>query len=217
MSFAAEIAERLGLEMTTREPLFDALIDDVRDHECDMSVSSQNITASRLQLVNFVAYTESVQPVLVAIDNPNSIDALIDLCGQPVSAAEGTTHIDLVNGLGDFAGEGLNADCAAAGQPPIDLQTFETDSHAVTALLRGDVVGYLGNSGFQQEFPDQIEFSEAVLPPARQGITTALDRPILDAAVAAILGQMFADGTYRAILIEHLANDQSVAIVSILE
>ena len=217
VSFAAEIAERLGLEMATREPQFDFLIDAVRAHQCDISVSSQNITAIRLELVNFVPYTESIQPVLVATGNPNNINSLIDLCGQAVSAAEGTTHIDLVNGTGDYEGDGLNVDCATAGLPPIDLRTFETDSHAVTALLRGNVVGYLGNSGFQQEFPHQIEFAEAILPPARQGITTALDRPNLHTAVEATLAQMFSDGRYRAILIQHLPNDESVAIVSILE
>ena len=63
----------------------------------------------------------------------------------------------------------------------------------------------------------QIEFSAATLPVARQGITTALDRPILRAAVEATFHQMFSDGTYRAILIQHLPNDESVAIVSILE
>jgi len=47
VSFASEIAVQLGLDIATREPLFDALIDLVRDHECDISVSSQNITARR--------------------------------------------------------------------------------------------------------------------------------------------------------------------------
>ena len=48
VDIAAEIANRLGLNLATQEPLFDALIDRIRDHECDMSVSSQNITAGRL-------------------------------------------------------------------------------------------------------------------------------------------------------------------------
>jgi len=217
VSFATEIAERLGLELATREPLFDALIDIVREHECDIAVSSQNLTASRLELVNFTAYTKSSQPVLVAFGNPSNIDTLMELCGEPVSANEGTTHVDLVNGAGDYSGRGLNAACASAGQPLINLHTFETESHAVTALLSGDVIACLGNSGFAQEFPGQIEFSDAILPVARQGITTAHDRPILHAAVEATLHQMFSDGTYRAILIHHLPNDESVSIVSILE
>ena len=217
VSFAEEIAERLGLELATREPLFDTLIDVVRDHQCDISVSSQNITAGRLELVHFVPYTESLQPVIVATGNPSNINALTDLCGRPVSATEGTTHVDLVNGTGDYLRHGLNTGCAEAGQPLIDLRTFQTESHAVTALLDGQVAAYLGNSGFQADFPEQLEFSEATLPPARQGITTAPDRPILNMAVQAAMAQMFADGTYREILVQHLPNEESVRIVSLLE
>ena len=162
-------------------------------------------------------YTQSLQPVIVATDNPSNINALTDLCGKQVSATEGTTHIDLVNGTGDYFRQGLNAGCAQAGQPPIDVRIFETESHAVTALLDGQVAAYLGNSGFQADFPEQLEFSEATLPPARQGITTALDRPILNTAVEATMAQLFADGTYRAILVQHLPNEQSVQLVSVLE
>ncbi len=217
VSFAAEIADRLDLNLQTVEPLFGHLIDRLGNHECDISVSSQNITASRLELVDFVAYTESLQPVLVQIGNPQNIDALIDLCGQPVSATEGTTHVDLVNGTGDYVGQGLLEGCAAASLTPIDLQTHETESHAVTALLQGDVTAYLGNPSFAFEFSDQIEYSDATLPPARQGITTAKDRPTLHAAVAAVLAEMMSDGGYRQILVEHLPNEDSVEIVSILE
>lgn len=217
VSIAAEIADRLSLDLETQEPLFDALIDRIRDHECDMSVSSQNITAGRQAQVDFVAYSKSIQPVLVQIDNPHNINALTDLCGQPVSATEGTTHVDLVNGTGDYVGQGLNDGCAAAGRSAIDLQTHETESHAVTALLQGNVTAYLGNPNFAFEFNEQIEYSDATLPPARQGITTATDRPALHAAVAATLAEMMADGSYRAILMQHLPDDESVRAVSILE
>jgi polar amino acid transport system substrate-binding protein len=217
VSFAEEIASRLDLDLVTTEPLFDNLLDSVRDHECDLSISSQNITAGRLELVDFVAYTESIQPVLVASGNPEGINALTDLCGKSVSATEGTTHVDLVNGTGEYVGEGLNASCVAAGQPEIDLQTFQTESHAVSALLDGDVAAYLGNPNFAADFPDQIEYSDATLPPAKQGIATAKDRPALGAAVADAISAMIADGTYRAILIQHLPNDESVKIVSIVE
>lgn len=217
VGIAAEIAERLGLELETQEPLFDDLINRIRDHECDISVSSQNITASRLELVDFVAYSKSLQPVLVQINNPRGINNLTDLCGQPVSATEGTTQVDLINGTGDYAGHGLNEGCAMAGRPPIDLRVHETESSAVTALLRGDVTAYLGNPGFAFEFKEQIEYSDATLPPARQGITTAKDRPVLHAAVAVMLAEMMADGTYRSILAQHLPTDESVQVVSILE
>jgi polar amino acid transport system substrate-binding protein len=217
VSFAQEIASRLDLDLQTRSPLFDDLIQTIERHECDLSISSQNITADRLAQVDFAAYTESLQPVLVAIGNPNGIDSLDDLCGLAVSATTGTTHIDLVNGTGEYVGEGLNDGCVAAGRPKIDLHTYETESHAVTALLSGQVVAYMGNPSFAFDFRDQIQYSTATRPPAPQGITTARDRPALGAAIEAALAAMMADGSYRAILIQHLPNDESVRLVSILE
>jgi polar amino acid transport system substrate-binding protein len=217
VSFAQELADRLGLQLATREPVFDALIGTIQGHQCDLSLSSQNITTGRIEQVDFIAYTESIQPVLVAAGNPEHIGSLADLCGKAVSATTGTTHVDLVNGTGDYLGQGLNQDCAAAGQAPIALTTYETDSAAVTALLAGDVDAYLGNPNFATEFAGQIEESDATLPPARQGITTAKDRPAVHAAIAAAMSAMMADGTYRAILIQHLPNDESVRVVSILE
>jgi polar amino acid transport system substrate-binding protein len=217
VDFAEAIADRLGLTLRTREPLFDALIDLIREHECDIAVSSQNITASRQELIDFVPYTESIQPVLVALGNPLPIDELGDLCGKRVSATEGTTHVDLVNGTGDYIGQGLNDQCSAEGRAPIELQAFETESHAATALLTGDVVAYLGNPTFAFEFPNRIEYSPATLPPARQGITIAKDRPAIHAAIAATLSAMMSDGSYEAILRDHLPDEESVDRVSVLE
>ena len=215
VDFAKEIAMRLSLPLASREPLFDTLIDLVSGHECDLSVSSQNITAGRLQLVDFIAYTKSIQPVLVAEGNPLGIDSLDDLCGQPVSATAGTTHVDLVTGSGDYVGQGIDDQCAAESRPPVDLRTFETESHAATSLLSGDVVAYLGNPNFAFDFADQIDYSDATLPPARQGIAVARNRPAVFGAVAVTLNEMMADGTYREILARHLPNDESVDAVSV--
>ena len=86
VSFAEELSRRLHLRLEIRSPLFDDLITTVEAHDCDVSVSSQNITAAREQRVAFVAYTKSIQPVLVAAGNPTGIATLDDLCGKQVSA-----------------------------------------------------------------------------------------------------------------------------------
>jgi len=217
VAFAAELASRLGLEVEIQQPLFEELIEQVSSHACDISVSSQNITSSRSAEVSFVPYTRSNQPVVVEIGNPESIYTLEDLCGLPVSATAGTTHIDLVEGTGDYVGQGINDQCAAGGGEPIDLQAFQTELEAVTALLDGDVMAYLGNPSFVFDFPDRIVYSEADIPAARQGIAVALDHPSLLAAIESALAAMIADGVYRGILVEHLPNDASVDAVSIEE
>ncbi len=217
VAFALEIADRLDLELEIDRPLFEDLIDLVAGHGCDISVSSQNITTGRLEQVSLVPYTRSIQPVLVRIGNPETIDSLQTLCGLAVSTTTGTTHVDLVQGLGDYTGQGLNEACAAASQLPIDLRTFPTELDAVTALLDDEVVAYLGNPSFVFDYPDQIIYSPASLPPARQGIAVALDHPALLDAVERTLAQMISDGTYREILAQYLPNEASVTAVSITD
>ena len=99
----------------------------------------------------------------------------------------------------------------------IDLRTFDTEGEAITALLDGTVSAYLGNPSYAMEYPTQIWQSEAKLPPARQGITIARDHPLLLTAIQAALYAMIVDGTYRGILVQHLPNDASVKVVSIVE
>ncbi|CAN5693239.1 hypothetical protein BH24CHL5_BH24CHL5_12740 [soil metagenome] len=217
VGFAREIATRLGLTLQVEQPLFEDLIAQLEGHACDVSVSSQNITASRLERITLVPYTKSLQPVLVQIGNPAQVDSLQALCGLAVSATAGTTHVDLVNGNGDYVGEGLNDACQATRREPIDLRTFSTELEAVTALLDGEVAAYLGNPSFVFDYPTRIIYSQATLPAARQGIGLPRDRPGLLAAVEPAIAAMIDDGTYRDILAQYLPNDESVDIVSIIE
>jgi polar amino acid transport system substrate-binding protein len=217
VAFANEIGTRLGLTVQLRQSLFDGLAEDIAAHTCDVSISSQNITESRLSQMNMAPYTKSHQPVIVSQGNPFNILALEDLCGKIVSATAGSTHADLVTGTGDYVGQGLSDACTARGDEEIELQTFSTEPDAVAALLDDEVAAYLGNPQFVFEFPADLDVSEAVLPPARQGMATALDRPVLTAAVQAAIDAMVADGTYLTVLREYLPDEDSVQTFSIVE
>jgi polar amino acid transport system substrate-binding protein len=218
IGFANELAKRLNLKAVIQQQNFDELMGMVESHGCDISISSQNITADREGHANLIPYTQSKQgrPVVVAKGNPHSIGALSDLCGLPVSAATGTTSADEVNGTGDFTGHGINSSCQSAGSEPVDLHTYDTELDAVQALLDGTVVAYLGNSNFVTSYPQLLENSSATLPPARQGIAVALDHPQLTTAIESALGAMIADGTYLSILGQYLPS-QSVDNFSIIE
>jgi polar amino acid transport system substrate-binding protein len=218
VAFARELASRLGLTLELSVVPFDQLTTHLDAHTCDVSVSSQNITESRLQAMALTPYTQSRQPVVVRYGNPLGIIELADLCGRIVSAASGTTHVDFVNGTGDYAGEGLKDICSAAGQPAAQVTTFESDVEAVQALIAEEVAAYLGNPNFYYDFRDDLDIQGTpALPAARQGMATALDRPALTAAVEAALRGMIDDGTYFAILREHLLTEESVEAVSIVE
>ena len=217
VAFGRELAARLGLTVDFQRPLFDQIAGHLTDHQCDVSISSQNVTPSREAQMNMLPYTRSQQPVLVEKGNPDHILALADMCGHPVSTTRGSTHEDLVQGRGDYAGQGLQSQCADAGDDPIDLLTFATEEEAVQALLDGDAIAYLGNPNFIYDYPDLLDYAQTALPAAEQGIATALDRPLLTHALAAAFQALIDDETYLTILRQYLPNEESVQVVSITE
>ena len=217
VDFAREIADRLELAPTLVETPFAELLAAVAGHRCDVSISSQNITTGRSEVVDFVPYTRARQRVLVAKDNPLSIATIEGLCGRLVSATDGSILVDMVEGSGDFGGYGLSQACLASGRQPIEVHRYSDHEQAVQALLDGSVAAHLGNPNFVFRYPDELAQSPATLPAARQGIAVAKDRPELRQAVAEALREMIDDGTYHAILLEHLGSEERVRAGSIAE
>jgi ABC-type amino acid transport substrate-binding protein len=218
-AFAAELASRLDLESVIQQTDFSELTSNIAAHTCDVSVSSQNITAERTAQMNLIPYTQSKLgfPVVVASGNPFDVASLTDLCGKRVSAATGTTNVDAVNGAGDYQGAGINLSCAQAGAPPLDLHLFPTELDAVQALIDGSVIAYLGNANYVAQYPKLLQGTTAMLPPARQGIAVALDHPQLTAAMGAALSGMITDGTYLQILRQYVPKQSDVDNISIIE
>ena len=216
VAFANEIAARLGLNPVIQQAVFGEIPNDLAAHSCDVSVSSQNITADRLAQMNLVAYTQSKQgfPVVVAKGNPQNIESTLELCGKAVSAAAGSTGVDAVQGGGDVR-ESLNSACAQNGTDLVDLHTYPSELDAVQALLDGTVIAYLGNANYVDQYPNLLEESSAKLPSAEQGIGVALDHPNLTTAVESALGAMIKDGTYLQLLGQYMSPD-SVDNISII-
>jgi polar amino acid transport system substrate-binding protein len=209
IGFADELARKLGLQVVIQQADFGELEADIQSHACDVSVSSQNITSDRTAQMSLIPYTQSKSgfPVVVAAGNPRKINTLEDLCGEIVSAAAGTTSVDQVNGSGDFTGRGLNEDCATNKKDPIDLRVYPSEQDAVEALLDGTVKAYLGNSNFVAQYPEDLQRSDAFLPPFKQGIAVALDHPLLTTAVQVAIGEMIRDGSYLRILEQYLPSN----------
>ncbi|MGH2427466.1 MAG: transporter substrate-binding domain-containing protein [Candidatus Limnocylindria bacterium] len=196
------IAARLGLEPQIQDTAFETLIDAVEDGVCDVSISSQHITQTRLERIEMIPITQGTQHVIVRVGNPAGIGTLTDLCGKGLAVQNGSTHVDLILGLGDHVDAGLDAECQSLGLPSVDLRTFEADQDAVEALATGEADAYIGSDFVTLDRPSEFELSVA-LPPTRNGIGLAKDKPLLLAGVEAALESMFDDGTYLAILREH--------------
>jgi polar amino acid transport system substrate-binding protein len=199
IEIAGEIAKRLVLTAEIRESPFEELIDLVSGGQCDVSISSQIITQTRLERIDMLPYLQGVQHVVVRKGNPVGIHQLTDLCGRILAVQTGTTHVDLVLGQGDHSGAGIDHDCAAAGRPNVDLRQFADDGEAAESLASGAADAYIGSDFVAADRPTEFELS-AALPPIRNGIGVAKNHPALRAAVDGAIGAMIGDGTYQAIL-----------------
>jgi polar amino acid transport system substrate-binding protein len=215
VDIARALADELELEPELAVTPFAELIDKVEAHACDISVSSQNITAGRLARIEFVPYSRASQRVLVAKGNPVQVTDLGGLCGLLVSTTDGSIFADMIEGTGDFNGRGLSQACLASGRLPVEVHKFADQQGAVQALLDGEVSAHLGNPNYVYDHPDHLSQSPATLPAARQGIGVARDHPHLRAGVESALAALIADGTYHDILLEYLKEERFVAAGSI--
>ena len=204
------IARRLSMEPDLREVLFESLLDAVAGGSCDVSIAGQFITAGRLVRIDMIAYRQGSPHVIVQVANPLGIRELSDLCGRALAVVSGSVYVELVRGLGDFAGKGIDDQCRAAGKPVIDLREFPTQKEAEDALARGDADAYIGNDFVTVERPQDFALS-APLPPLRNGIGLRKGASLLNAGVKAALGAMIDDGAYLAILEKYGAADAALS------
>ncbi len=216
IDLGAEIAKRLGLTMEVQNSVFDTIIAALTGGKCDIIISAQNITTSRVKQVDMIPYFQAGQSFVVAKGNPKNITTQNDLCGKTIAAESGTTEIDYLNGSGDYKGQGLSAACVAAGKTKINVKEYQKDSDALLALQAGQVDAYFADSPvagyYTVQHPDQFQLSGLTLGVADEGISVAKGNTGLRDAVQQALISMINDGTYLTILKKY--GDDSGAITA---
>jgi polar amino acid transport system substrate-binding protein len=211
-----EIAKRMGLTAEIQNSVFDTIIAALTGGKCDIIISAQNITSSRIKQVDMIPFFQAGQSFVVATGNPAGIKTQNDLCGKKIAAEAGTTEVDYLNGTGDYAGQGLSAACTKAGKPAINVKTFGKDSDALLALQAGQVDAYFADSPvagyYTVQHPDQFALSGVELGVALEGISIAKSNTGLRDSVQQALVSMVDDGTYLTILKKY--GDESGAITA---
>ncbi len=222
IDMAAEIGNRLGLQMQVVNSVFDTIIAAVTGGKCDIIMSDMNITATRSKQISFIHYLNVGQSILVAKGNPQNVNTPTDLCGKSVAAESGTTEVDYLQGTGDYKGKGLAADCAKAGKPAVNVVVTQKDSDALQQLQAGKVVAYFADTPVAGQYaaknPDQFQLVGQPIQPMPVGIgvpcgaADCTNAPLtpLGQAVQTALKSMMTDGTYAKILDKYGAKDSAV-------
>lgn len=194
------VAQSLGLKAKHTAATFDTILPGLTSGKYDVGVSSFSITADRKKAVDFVPYMAGGTAIGVATGNPKNL-SLTDksLCGQRIAAQKGS-----IQAL--TQGPKFSKDCATAGEPAIDIQTFPGQSDANLALISGRVDAILSDSvslafqgeksGGKFEVADDEDYQRAGVGLAvkkNSQLTAALDKAMEDLLDTEAYGKVYAD------------------------
>nr|WP_246723750.1 transporter substrate-binding domain-containing protein [Rhizobium sp. ARZ01] len=137
------------------------------------------------------------------------------MCGKRVGAVKGSATAKIA--------EELSARCKAEGKPEIAQNVFPYDSSGMVAVRSGRIDAHLLDSvvaGYEATTAKGKAAFRVVLPELQPtkflyGFVVSKQNPALTEAMAAALGDMVADGSYKAILDKYGAGDSAVTKVTV--
>lgn len=207
---ARSLGQVLGIEVEFTHTAFDGLLTALDGGRFDLVMAAITDTKDREEVYDFVDYFLTGQSIVVKAGNPEGIEGISDLCGQPVAVLKASTQEKM---LGQFNED----ECA---DDPIEIDSFPSDKDALMQVQSGrdvasftqDAVGAynVANIGGGNQF--EIANSEALLPTPVGIVFTKDDAELRDAFKAA-LEKLIADGTYDEILANY--NLESGAVDSV--
>ncbi len=196
---AAEIAERLGVEVQFETPSFDAVVAGGWSDRWDMSVGSVTITPARAEVLDFTQAYYFTPAQIVALTE-SGYTSLEDFAGTTICVGSGTTYFSWLNGELQLPPE------AGEITEPIDAEatTLETDTDCAESWIAGrrDFQGWLTALptavGIQEA--GDVELDLVGDPVFFEPLAVAFDGGVEDndslvQAVDDIIGEMHEDGT----------------------
>lgn len=124
------LTARLGVEYTLTDTAFDGLLPALDGGRFDLVAAAVTDTTARQENYDFVDYFLAGQAIVVAAGNPEGIEGVEDLCGQPVSVLISSAQEELLNKFNE-------EECAA---DPIEITSLPTDQDALLQVQNGRAV-----------------------------------------------------------------------------
>jgi len=209
---ARSLGQVLGVDVEFTHTAFDGLLTALDGGRYDLVMAAITDTKDRQEVYDFVDYFLTGQAIVVKAGNPDDIEGITDLCGQPVAVLKASTQEKM---LGQFNEE----ECA---DDPIEIDSFPSDKDALMQVQSGrdvasftqDAVGAYNAATIGGGNQFEIANSEALLPTPVGIVFTKEDTQLRDAFKAA-LEKLIADGTYDEILANYQLESGAVDSVTI--
>jgi polar amino acid transport system substrate-binding protein len=188
VDIAEAIAAKLGLRVQWRTVGFGDLLDQVKGHTIDMSISSMFDRAERQKKADFVNYLNAGTSIVVP-KGVGDIGGMPGLCGRRVAAQADTVFVEMATAQAK--------ECAGR---KLTVVLSETPSAAVRDKKADAALNDFPIAALDVEKMTTLELSGPQIEAIPYGIGIAKDRRALTAAVQAALYSLINDGSYDALL-----------------
>ena len=195
----AEALEPLfGVEVRIVNASFDAFIPGLQAKRYDAGFNAITDLPERRKVVDFVDWQENGGMFLTVPGSSLKVTELTSVCGHSVGAEKGSDTVPMLNGLAP--------QCKAAGQQPVDVKVYGSQSDALVALTSGRVESVLaGSTGgyLAAESNGKYEVNGPVMPTLEgkydlSGLALPKGSALTQAFLAGVK-QLYTDGTLKKI------------------
>ena len=187
------VAKVMDLEVDVQSSSFDAIIPGIGSRY-EVGISSFTINPDRLESVNMVSYFMAGSQFAVQAGNPSDVD-IENLCGVRVGVQTATIQQEEL--------EAATAECADAGEEPIEVLPFDSQADVTTNLAGGRLDAMYADSPIVAYAVEQtdgaLESLGEIRDAAPYGIVVAKEDTELAEAVRAAVQKLMDDGTMAEI------------------
>lgn len=192
VELGAEIARRLCLSVEHVRVEFAAMIPGLAARRWDMINTGMFYTEERAKLMYLVRYEEQAISISVPRGNPRKITKLEDLAGLTVGVEQGGFEFRRTQDIAKALEE--------KGLKPITVRPFDNFAVSFQALRAGQLNAAVSIDSTGKEYDDRGDFTRALSGLFGTPINFGLRSKVLAQAVAVVLGEMKADGSFGALL-----------------
>ena len=189
------IAQKLGLQGNWTAAQFDSIIVGVQSGKYNAGMSSFTINAEREKQVNMVSYFDAGTMWAVPTGNPGGV-TVEDPCGKNIAVQKATVQAEEI--------EATDKKCQADGKAAINIQPYNLQSDATTAVVSGKSDAMLADSPVTayaiQQSGGKLEQLGDIYGTAPYGVVVAKDQTEFAVAFSGAINELIADGTYQQIL-----------------
>lgn len=192
VELGTEIAKRLCLTPEHVRIEFAAMIPGLAARRWDMINTGMFYTEERARIMQLVRYEQQAISISVPRGNPKKIARIEDLAGLTVGVEQG--------GFEFRRTQDLAAELTRLGLRPITVRPFDNFAISFQALRAGQLDAAVSIDSTGKEYDDRGEFTRAISGLFGTPINFGFRSKALAHAVAAVLTEMRADGSFQALL-----------------